>query len=115
MRGTTHPSEHAPILAAALIACLAVLGGIVPGVPVPQPFAPAEILPVARPGIAALGLLEIIESGYPACRVVSAQLIGGGGAELNSVRTAFPRSRVVVSSQSGAGRRSAQDVLVCPR
>jgi hypothetical protein len=114
MREVTHPSEHAPILAAALIACLAVLGGIVPGVAAPLRTVSVEVSSLARPGIALPGVLDLILSGPPGCELVRAQL-SGGGAELNAVRTAFPKSRVLVGSHSPATRGAPRHVLVCPR
>jgi hypothetical protein len=112
LRGATHPQDHSPILAGALIACLAVLGGIVPGVPSPIQLPPGAIHSLARPGSSVPSIIEILEQGFPHCRVVRADLIGGGGNQLNAVRTAYPKSSIVVP---GDISELPRDVLVCPR
>jgi hypothetical protein len=111
MRGTTHSADHSTILAAALIACLAVLGGLVPGVPAAARLPLVQIPSLARPGVSLPGILEMLENGLPGCEVVRARLIGEEGAELNALRTAYPKSHIVRTAPS----RAAETVLVCPR
>ncbi|WP_210505719.1 hypothetical protein [Naasia sp. SYSU D00057] len=115
LRGSTHPADHSPILAAALFGSLVVLGGIVPGRPAAVPLPTVDIPSLARPGVTLLGILDVIENGMPECELVRAQLIGNGGAELNALRTAYPRSDIVVARDRDARREELAQVLVCPR
>jgi hypothetical protein len=112
LRGTTHSQDHSPILAAALIACLAVLGGIVPGVSAPVDLPTVETQALARPGSSLLSIIQILEEGFPACHIVRQLVIGRGGSDLNAVRTAYPKSHIVVP---GDISELPRDLLVCPR
>src|SRR3954470_9312237 len=112
LRGATHPQDHSPILAGALIASLAVLGGIVPGVPGQVQLPPVATHSLARPGSSLPSIIDILEQGFPHCRVVRADPIGEGGNRPNAVRTAYPKSNIVVP---GDISELPRDVLVCPR
>ena len=112
LRGAAHPHDHSPILAAALIASLAVLGGIVPGVPGPVRLPTVEVPALAQPGSSLLGVIRILEQGFRGCHIVQARLTGRGGNELNALRTAYPKSRTTVP---GDISELPPDLLVCPR
>ena len=115
LRGTAHPADHSPILAAALFGCLVVLGGIVPGRPAAAPLPTVDVPSLARPGAALLGILDILEDGLPQCEVVRTQLLGNGGAGLNALRSAYPESEVVVPMERDVRPNGSAQVLVCPR
>ena len=115
LRGTTHSADHSPILAAALLGCLAVLGGIVPGRPAAVPLPTVQLPSLARPGATLLSILDVLEDGLPHCELIRARVFANGGAELNALRTAYPKSRIVVPADRNAQHRAPAEILVCPR